>query len=82
MQIFLGGDLHIFVAEHIFSQFDIHSGVEVPGTLIPEDDKYAGGFPCELQISIGTRVMLLRNLVTREGLVNGAMGVVTRDDPK
>ena len=70
MQTFLGGDLHIFVAEHVFSQFDIQSSVEVPGTLIPEDDKYAGGLPCELQISIGTRVMLLRNLVTRKGLVN------------
>ena len=61
----------------MFSQYDLHPGADVPPRLIPADDKYAGGLPVELQVSVGTHVMLLRNLVTREGLVNGAMGVVT-----
>lgn len=68
MQRQLPSQLHTFNADHMFSQYDLCPGADV---------KYAGGLPIELQVSVGTRVMLLRNLVTREGLVNGAMGVVT-----
>ena len=77
MQRQLPSQLHTFNADHMFSQYDLHPGADVPSGLKPVDDKYAGGLPVELQLSVGTRVMLLRNLVTREGLVNGAMGVVT-----
>lgn len=80
LQSQLDGVLHTFMAEHVFSHYDVHPGLDVPSKLIPQDDKYAGGLPNELQVSVGTRVMLLRNLVTREGLVNGAMGIVTHID--
>ena len=77
MQSQLDSELHTFTAEHIFSQYDVDPGHDVPSSLIPEDDTYAGGLPNELQVSVGTRVMLLRNLLTKEGLVNEAMGIVT-----
>ena len=77
MQSMLDGELHSFTAEHIFSQYDVDPGRDVPSTFIPENDTHAGGLPRELQVSVHTRVMLLRNLLTKEGLVNGAMGVVT-----
>ncbi|MEW8545326.1 MAG: DUF6570 domain-containing protein [Candidatus Thiodiazotropha sp.] len=43
---------------------------------IPEDDREAGGLPNILKLSIGTRVMMIRNIATDQGLVNGAMGFV------
>ena len=54
----------------------MEAGYNVASEYIPEDDRHAGGLPSSQQISLGTRVMLLRNLLTEEGLVNGAMGVV------
>jgi len=48
----------------------------VDPNLIPEDDREAGGLPRILKVSKGTRIMLIRNINTPEGLVNGAMGYV------
>ena len=64
------------VAQHYFSESDITPGLQAPKTLIPEDDRKAGGLPYHLHLSKHTRVMLLRNLYTEQGLVNGAMGQV------
>ena len=43
---------------------------------IPEDDRVAGGLPGILNLSVGTRVRLIRNIATDHGLVNDAMGFV------
>lgn len=77
LQSLLNSRVHTFMSDHVFSNYDVHPGLDVPPELIPNDDRHAGGLPQELQVSVGTRVMLLRNLVTNEGLVNGAMGIVT-----
>ena len=44
---------------------------------IPDDDRKAGGLPNILTLSINSRVILLRNILTQEGLVNGQEGTVT-----
>ena len=43
---------------------------------IPEDDRDAGGIPNLLELSVNCRVILLRNIMTETGLVNGAQGIV------
>ena len=44
MQSMLDGELHSFTAEHIFSQYDVDPGRDVPSTFIPENDTHAGVF--------------------------------------
>ena len=46
-------------ATHIFASLDVTPGQTVPSEYIPEDDRHAGGLPNTLQLSVGTRVMLL-----------------------
>ena len=43
---------------------------------ISDDDSNCGGLPKTLHLGIGSRVMLLRNIETKAGLVNGAQGTV------
>ena len=45
---------------------------------IPEDDSSCGGLPKNIKACLGTRVMLLRNIETTTGLVNGAQGKILK----
>ena len=43
---------------------------------IPDDDTFCGGLPKKLSLCKNSKVMLLRNIETDKGLVNGAQGRV------
>ncbi|XP_062577044.1 uncharacterized protein LOC134238944 [Saccostrea cucullata] len=49
----------------------------VPSHLLPKDDRQCGGLPTVLSLAVGSRVMLIRNIMSSEYLVNGATGIVT-----
>ena len=54
----------------------IRPSQEFNETHIPKDDRNAGGMPKVLELCIGSRVTLLRNIFTSQGLLNGALGNV------
>lgn len=76
MQVLLSQGCIEVKAKHHFSQDDIEKKGLLSNDDIPVDDRNAGGLPCLLQISIGTRVMLIKNIYISKGLVNGALGYV------
>lgn len=45
--------------------------------FLPEKDQDCGGLPHSIEITIGMRVMLIRNIDLSIGLVNGAIGTIT-----
>ena len=66
-------------AHHSFTSDDMNSKSSDNDTesYVPEDDRTeAGGLPRILQFTLQTRVMLLRNIATDQGLVNGALGFI------
>ena len=63
-----------------FFQSDREAGVECSEHYISEDDRDAGNFPCVSKLKGNCRVMLIRNILTEHGLVNGAMGTVSSVD--
>ena len=52
----------------------------VPNTVIPLYKRDAGGLPLQLECSMGTRVLLIRNVDTDQVLVNGALGQISGFD--
>ena len=70
----------IIQADHYSSSYDVTPGKNVHDSHIPQHDSDAGGLPNILNLSIGTRVMLIRNILTDVGLVNGAMGSIVSFD--
>ena len=69
-----------FKAEHIIleSRYLPHSVTsrDVPEQLIPKDDNSCAGLPHSLKLAVGAQVMLRRNIMCEDGLVNGARGVI------
>ena len=76
----LPGNVYEIQAEHFFSQSDREAGIECSEHYIPEDDRDAGNLPRVLKLKVNCRVMLIRNILTEHGLVNGAMGTVSSVD--
>lgn len=67
---------YTFVAQDFL--VDNTKGVAKPDIdkIIPDNINSCAGVPKELVVCIGARVMLRRNISTRDGLVNGALGTV------
>ena len=68
---------YVITAEHSYTCGCANHGSKVNKKHIPEDDRDCGGMPKCLTLSVGTKVILLKNLLTQHGLVNGADGVVS-----
>ena len=64
-------------AEHSYSCGCAYHGSKVNNAHILNDDKECGGLPSSLWLSVGTKVILLKNLMTQYGLVNGADGILS-----
>ncbi|OXA39361.1 ATP-dependent DNA helicase PIF5 [Folsomia candida] len=47
-----------------------------PDNLIPNNDRFTAGIPSNIQLGVGSRVMLIRNKSLMNGLVNGSVGTV------
>ena len=50
--------------------------VDVPERLIPPNDNDCAGLPRSVKLAVGAQVMLRRNILCEDGLVNGARGIV------
>ena len=72
--------MHEFKADHVILEFcHLPHGVtswNVPEHLISEDDNNCAGLPHTLKLVLGAQVMLRRNIMCEDGLVNGARGVI------
>ena len=70
----------VIKAEDSYSCGCSSHGSVVDQKHIPSDDRDCGGLPKSLSVCVGTKVILIKNLMTSDGLVNGADGVVTNFD--
>ena len=69
-----------FKAEHVILESrHLPQGVtsrDVPEQLIPKNDNNCAGLPHTLKLAMGAQVMLRRNIMCEDGLVNGARGEI------
>ena len=69
-----------FKAEHVIleSRYLPHgvTSRDVPEQLIPKNDNNCAGLPHTLKLAVGAQVMLRRNIMCEDGLVNGARGEI------
>ena len=72
--------MYEFKAEHVILESrSLPHGVtsrNVPERLIPKDDNNCAGLPHTLKLAVGAQVMLRRNIMCEDGLVNGARGEI------
>ena len=71
-------DMITIQAEHDFADCNLSDRSEPIEQFIPDDDRDAGGLPASLTLCTATRVMLIRNIATDYGMVNGILGFVTQ----
>ena len=79
--IAVNASVYRFDATHTLAECgDLPPGVarsgEVPLEYIPRDDNDCAGLPHVLKLAVGAKVMLRRNILCEDGLVNGARGIV------
>ena len=69
-----------FKAEHVILESrHLPHGVtsrNVPEHLIPKDDNICAGLPHTLKLALGAQVMLRRNIMCEDDLVNGTCGMI------
>ena len=73
----LSSTIYTVVELHEYTNRGDSSNIVVASEHIPKDDRDASGLPRVLNLSLNSRVMLCRNILTASGLVNGLMGMVT-----
>ena len=73
-----GASIYDFTAKHtLLNEHGLATSGGVPPVLIPTNADECGGLQAHLRLCEGARVILRRNVLTDDGLVNGAQGVVT-----
>ena len=45
--------------------------------FLPQNEQDCGGLPHTIELAIGMRVMIIKNIDLSAGLVNGAIGTIT-----
>ena len=79
-QVKRAGTNYSSVREHvILESCSLPHGVtsrDVPERFIPKDDNNCAGLPHTLKLAAGAQVMLRRNIMCEDGLVNGACGEI------
>lgn len=73
-----GARVYDIAATHtLLNEHGIAQQGPVPAVLIPTNADECGGLQAKLRLCVGARVILRRNVLTEDGLVNGAQGAVT-----
>ena len=70
------GEHSIVDSDSARQSYGVVQHVDVPERLIPPDDNDCAGLPRSLKLAVGAQVMLQRNILCEDGLVNGTRGIV------